>query len=99
MTAQLDAVEAAVYRTRWVDAFGRDGRLATDRLIAEAAFVAADPSQHECDSCRRLHGRTESILARLRAAVALLGNDHITPEGRRILEKVLDAETAKAVTR
>lgn len=33
--------------------------------------------------------------ARLRAALRLLDNEHITPQGRRILEKILDEEEKK----
>ena len=32
---------AAIYKARWVDAFGRDGVIATDRVLAEAALKAA----------------------------------------------------------
>lgn len=35
---------------------------------------------------------SEPVVARLRAALRLLENEHITPQGRRILEKILDAE-------
>ena len=35
------------------------------------------------------------VLARLRAALRLLENEHITPQGRRILEKILDDEEEK----
>lgn len=35
---------------------------------------------------------SESALSRFRAALRLLSPEHITPAGRRILEKVLDAE-------
>lgn len=33
-----------------------------------------------------------AVIPRLRAALRLLENEHITPTGRRILEKILDAE-------
>lgn len=32
------------------------------------------------------------VVERLRAALRLLENEHITPQGRRILEKILDEE-------
>jgi hypothetical protein len=32
------------------------------------------------------------VIARLRAALRLLENEHITPQGRRILENILDEE-------
>ncbi len=34
----------------------------------------------------------QPLAARLRAALTLLENEHITPMGRRILEKILDEE-------
>ena len=37
-------------------------------------------------------GPEQPLEARLRAALRLLGNEHITPQGRRILEKILDEE-------
>jgi hypothetical protein len=33
-----------------------------------------------------------AVITRLRAALRLLENEHITPQGRRILEKILDEE-------
>ena len=35
---------------------------------------------------------TPALVARLRAALRLLDNEHITPQGRRILEQILDDE-------
>jgi hypothetical protein len=32
----------------------------------------------------------EALVARLRAALRLLDNEHITPQGRRILERILE---------
>ena len=37
-------------------------------------------------------GPEAPLTARLRAALRLLDNEHITPQGRRILEKILDEE-------
>jgi len=36
-----------------------------------------------------------AVITRLRAALRLLENEHITPQGRRILEKILDDEEEK----
>lgn len=36
--------------------------------------------------------RQAGTIQRFRAAVRLLGNEDITPAGRRVLEKILDAE-------
>lgn len=36
----------------------------------------------------------QALEARIRAALRLLGNEEITPTGRHILEKILDAERA-----
>lgn len=38
----------------------------------------------------KLDQEAPPILARLRAALRLLENEHITPQGRRIIEKILD---------
>lgn len=35
------------------------------------------------------------VIPRLRAALRLLENEHITPQGRRILEKILDEEESR----
>ena len=40
----------------------------------------------------------QALIARLRAALVLLGNEDITPAGRRVLEKILD-EADEALTR
>lgn len=36
---------------------------------------------------------TEALIARIRAALKVISPDHITPMGRRVLEKILDAES------
>jgi len=33
-------VQEAIYQARWVDAFGKDGKLATDEQIAKAVIEA-----------------------------------------------------------
>lgn len=38
-------------------------------------------------------GKHEALVARLRAALRLLDNGDITPAGRRVLDRILDAET------
>jgi hypothetical protein len=34
------AIQEAIYRVRWVDAFKKDGAMATDEAIAEAVIKA-----------------------------------------------------------
>lgn len=43
----------------------------------------------------RSHPEAPALIARLRAALRLLENEHITPQGRRIIEKILDEEEGK----
>ena len=38
-----------------------------------------------------MEAETRALISRLRAALRLLENEHITPQGRRIIEKILDA--------
>lgn len=38
----VQAVQEAIYRVRWVDAYGKDGTLATDEAIAEAVVKVID---------------------------------------------------------
>jgi hypothetical protein len=47
----------------------------------------------ECRSVSDL--QAPPVLARLRAALRLLENEHITPQGRRILERILDEEEGR----
>lgn len=42
--AAVEAARLAVYKARWVDAFGSSGVIATDEVIARAALEAA--AQH-----------------------------------------------------
>jgi len=44
------------------------------------------------DIVANLDREAPPVLARLRAALRLLENEHITPQGRRIIEKILDEE-------
>ena len=41
--AAVEAARLAVYRARWVDAYGPSGVIATDEVIARAALEAATP--------------------------------------------------------
>lgn len=34
-----------------------------------------------------------ALIARVRAGLRLLDNEHITPAGRRVLDRILDAES------
>jgi len=47
------------------------------------------------DIVANLDREAPPVLARLRAALRLLENEHITPQGRRILEKILDEEEGR----
>ncbi|HJW01593.1 MAG TPA: hypothetical protein VJ617_21075 [Arthrobacter sp.] len=59
--------------------------------VAEAQEIA-DRVTH---LVQKLDREAPPILARLRAALRLLENEHITPQGRRIIEKILDEEEGK----
>lgn len=95
MTEQLDAVTAAIYKARWVDAFGRDGVIATDRVLGLAALEAAHGT--ECERAKTLVSKRTATLARLRAALTLLGHEDITPAGRRVLDRILDEVEAGTI--
>lgn len=42
-----------------------------------------------------MENETLALIARLRAALRLIGNQDITPMGARMLERILDEEEAK----
>lgn len=135
MTEQMDAATAAIYKARWVDAFGRDGVIATDRVLALAALEAAHGdgcewcieydglmmrqgeilravanalngppgprrswSHHDLgEKAEALVSKQAAMIARLRAALTLLGRDDITPAGRRVLDRILDEVEAGTI--
>jgi hypothetical protein len=50
-------------------------------------------SHHDLgEKAEALVARHTALAARIRAGLRLLGNDDITPAGRRVLEKILDDE-------
>lgn len=59
---------------------------AIEAMVGQAAELAANLTGGAA------YRTAPPVLARLRAALRLLENEHITPQGRRILEKILDEE-------
>jgi hypothetical protein len=59
------------------------------RMDANEVHLMESIAQHRA-------GRASAITARIRAALRLLENEHITPQGRRILEKILDEEEGRS---
>jgi hypothetical protein len=58
--------------------------------MTDVEYAPGEPGERQ-DPHRRVLDPKSSLIAQLRAGLVMLDNEHITPLGRRMLEKILDA--------